>query len=107
MLFKIKKFKNFVYNFLYYRKILFEDNDNNFIFINKILILKLKKVEKYWGKNTDYIGDFNDKTTLKKLILELEEVTSELNRSNVEKQNQELNSEIYAKIGKFIPKLWT
>jgi len=102
------KYLRFIKNLKYYFKFLCEDDDGDFIYINKLLLLKLKKVEKFWGNsNTHYIGDDDDKKKLKELINEFEKVIEIQENSENERENKKINFKIYGKLGHLIPKLWT
>jgi len=102
------KYLRFIKNLKYYFKFLCEDEDSDYIYINKLLLLKLKKVEKYWGKqNTHYIGDADDKKKLGELITEFERVIEIQELSEIERENKKINFKIYGKLGQLIPKLWT
>jgi len=96
----------FFSNLKYYYNFLKEDKDNDFIYINKLLLLKLKKMELIWGTETNYVGDYNDKEKLKELIQELEKVIEFQEISEDERENKKRNFKIYGKLGNFLPKLW-
>ena len=100
------KLFNFIENLKYYFTFLIEDKDDDFIYINKLLLLKLKKVETIWGKETNYAGDYDDKEKLKELIQELEKVIEFQETSEDERENKKRNFKIYGKLGNLIPKLW-
>jgi len=100
------KLFNFIGNLKYYFTFLIEDKDDDFIYINKLLLLKLKKVERIWGNETNYVGDYNDKEKLKEIIKEFEEVIEFQETSDDERENKKKNFKIYGKLGHLIPKLW-
>ena len=100
------KLFNFIENLKYYFTFLTEDKDDDFIYINKLLLLKLKKVEYIWGNKTNYVGDYNDKEKLKELIAEFEKVIEFQETSEDERENKKRNFKIYGKLGQLIPKLW-
>jgi excinuclease UvrABC nuclease subunit len=100
------KLFNFIENLKYYFTFLIEDKDDDFIYINKLLLLKLKKVESIWGKETNYVGDYDDKEKLKEIIKEFEKIIEFQETSEDEKENKKKNFKIYDKLGYLIPKLW-
>jgi excinuclease UvrABC nuclease subunit len=102
----LSKYFNFINNLKYYFNFLLEDKEDDFIYINKLLLLKLKKVEKYWGTNTNYVGDYDDKEKLRELIIQLEETIDFQTLSEDERENKKRNFKIYGKLGNFLPKLW-
>lgn len=97
---------NFLKNLKYYFKFLINDKDDDFIYINEILLLKLKKMEKYWGTNTNYVGDYDDKEKLKEYIVDFEKIIDVQKLSEDERENKKKNFKIYGKLGNFIPRLW-
>ena len=100
------KMINFLKNLKYYFKFLINDKDDDFIYINEILLLKLKKMEKYWGTNTNYVGDYDDKEKLKEYIVDFEKIIDVQKLSEDERENKKKNFKIYGKLGNFIPRLW-
>lgn len=100
------KIINFLKNLKYYFKFLINDKDDDFIYINEILLLKLKKMEKYWGTNTNYVGDYDDKEKLKEYIKDFEKIVNVQKLSEDERENKKINFKIYGKLGNFIPRLW-
>jgi hypothetical protein len=109
---KLNQFLNFIKNIKYYYKFLRDDDDTDYNFVNKILVLKLKKIYNHWGINTDYVGDYNDRELLLKYINELEAVICVIevldfdNNKEEEEFYEDKLSKIYNNIGKILPKFW-
>ena len=102
---KLVSFLLFLKNAWYYRSTLSSDYDHHYKSIYILLLAKLKKVEKYWGRHTSYIGDFDDKIKLQKLIVEIEEfIESEDSKS--EKENIKESTKLLSRVGRLIPRLW-
>ena len=59
-------------NLIKYRSLIWNDRWYDHSFLMELMLFKLKDMEKRWGKDTHYIGDLDEKDTLKKLIVDLE-----------------------------------
>jgi hypothetical protein len=95
-----------IYNLYYYRKVIMEDKDTDYIYILKILKIKLEKTYNYWGNLTDYENDYHDKEKLKELINQIDEfMKTSFEKS--ESVNKKECSALMAKVGRLIPNLWT
>jgi len=102
----MKKLINFFSNIWWYRKELYCDKEDDFIFINILVLKKLEKIYKYWGTCTNYIGDYDDKQKLKELIKELKELIGVQKNIEDEKILKSLNITFYSKFGSFMTELW-
>ncbi len=68
----IRSFTKGVHNLIKYRKLIWNDRWWDYSFFMEMILFKLKDTEEHWGKNTHYIGDQDDKDTLKKIVEDLE-----------------------------------
>jgi len=68
----IKSFFRGIENLKKWRHIIWNDRWWDHSFMLEILHLKLKTMEENWGSNTHYVGDLEDKESLKKLVEDLE-----------------------------------
>jgi len=64
----IKSFFVGIENLRKWRKIIWNDRWWDHAFMMEILEFKLKDMESNWGTNTHYVGDLDEKETLKKLL---------------------------------------
>jgi len=67
-----RNFLRGIENLRKYRKLIWADRWWDYYFFMEMLRFKLKDMEENWGKNTHYIGDQDDKDTLKKVIADLD-----------------------------------
>jgi hypothetical protein len=68
----IRNFRTGINNLIKYRKLIWNDRWWDYSFFMRMLEFKLKDTEKHWGRDTHYVGDQDEKDTLKKLIEDLE-----------------------------------
>jgi len=94
----------FLKNCWYYRKAL-SKSDDDWSNVNLLLLLKLEKVYKYWGENTNYEKDYDDKFKLLDIISDLKYIQSHTFQLT-EKENKEHLVKAYGKLGRLLPKLW-
>ena len=94
-----------ILNLKYYFNVIWKDRDYDYIFALYIMKRKLEKIENYLGTSSSYIGDYEDKIKLQKLINELDDFI-EKNPSLDEKENSKICSNLFTKIGRLLPKLW-
>jgi len=59
-------------NLIKYRSLIWNDRWWDYSFFLNMMLFKLKDMENRWGTDTHYVGDLEDKETLKKLIHDLE-----------------------------------
>lgn len=105
----IEKFFQFligINNLIYYFKVIWNDRDDDYYYILKLLRVKLAKTHAVWGTSSNYENDYQDKEKLQELINELDLFLIQ-SFDNTEAINKKQCSILLGKIGKHIPKLWT
>lgn len=68
----LRSLKQGTANLKMYRSLIWNDRWWDYSFFMQLIEFKLKRMEEHWGKDTHYIGDQDEKDTLKKLIEDLE-----------------------------------
>ena len=93
-------------NLIYYFKVIWNDRDDDYYYILKLLRVKMIKTQELWGTMTDYENDYHDRDKLKELIDELDEFMIE-SFDCTEAENKKKCSLLLGKIGRLLPNLWT
>lgn len=93
-------------NLVYYFKVIWNDRDEDYYYILKLLRVKMNKTLSLWGTMTDYENDYHDRDKLKELIDELD-LFLEQSFDKTEAQNKKECSVLLGKIGRLLPNLWT
>ena len=95
--------KKFFRNLKIYYCILKDDEWWDFSYFEKLIIHKLKDLEKHWGKDTYYKGDCFTKGRIRVILREWEKIEKlDKDLQNVDK----LKEEWFRKLGRLMPKLW-
>lgn len=104
----IRSFMYGINNLIIWRKIIFRDRWWDYSYMLDIQLFKLKKLEEHWGKDTHYVGDFEDKDTLKKLIKDLEWMIEESNEfdEGYEKEYKKRARSFYGRLERNHRKFW-
>ena len=92
-------------NLIYYFKVIWNDRDDDYYYILKLLRVKMIKTHDLWGSMSDYENDYHDKEKLKELIYELDLFLIQ-SFDNTEAVNKKNCSILLGKIGKLLPNLW-
>ena len=93
-------------NLIYYFKVIWNDRDDDYYYILKILRVKMIKTQELWGSMTDYENDYHDREQLKNLIEELDTFMIQ-SFEHTEAENKKKCSLLLGRIGKLLPNLWT
>ena len=111
--FFIREYSNFssikycVTNLWKWKSVICKDRWWDYSFFLELLLFKLKDMEENWGRNTHYIGDYDDKKILQELISDLElliEMDDDIEYK--EEDRKKVANRFFGKLGRHYHKFW-
>jgi len=107
----IGPFRSFIHgldNFRRYRKVIWRDRWWDYSFLLELLHFKLTDMEKNWGNNTHYVGDYEDKKILQEIIEDLEWMMDEDNSlaKDYEAEYKKRSRRMFGRLDRHHRKFW-